>query len=382
MDDILYPIALTCIKGIGPVLARNLIERFGSAESIFREKRGMLEKTPGIGSGLAEAIIRQRDEALQRAKEELEFIHRYGIRTCYMDDEDYPARLRECPDAPIVLFAKGEMDLNAAHFIGVVGTRRPTEQGRENCRKLVSDLAQTMPGTVIVSGLAYGIDVCAHQAALQAGLPTIGVLAHGLDRIYPPSNRPVAAEMAKHGGLITEYPSRTNPDKPNFVQRNRIVAGLCDAVVVVESAHRGGALITAKLAFEYNREVFTFPGRVNDEYSSGCHELIKNNVASLIESADDLLHYLDHPVYRGKTEPQERTLFAPPATEPGKRLPDHLPEEDRQLLQTLYDHPDGVPINDLVELTSQPFSQLSGRLLGLEMQGLVKRLPGNVYKAS
>ncbi len=379
MDNILYPIALTCIKGIGPMLAKRLIEHLGSAERIFREKRGMLERTPGIGQTLAEAIIRQRDEALLRAGEELEFIRRYGIRTYYIDDANYPTRLKQCQDAPLVLFAKGETNLNAAHFIGIVGTRRPTEQGRNNCHKLVADIAQALPGTVIVSGLAYGIDVCAHQAALQAGLPTVGVLAHGLDRLYPPPHRPIAAEMVKHGGgLLTEYPSRTNPDRPNFVQRNRIVAGLCDALVVVESAHRGGALITAKLAFDYDREVFTFPGRVSDEYSAGCHELIKSNVAALIESADDLLRYIDQPVNKGKAQPKEPTLFD---QQPSNDLPANLPEEDRRLLLTLRDNPDGLLVNDLVEPTGQPFSQLSIRLLELEMRGLVKRLPGNVYKA-
>lgn len=370
-NGLLYKIGITCIKGIGPMLAKNLIAYTGSPENIFKEKRGVLERIPGIGTVLAEEIVKQRDEALKRASQELEFIDRQGIRTCYFTDKDYPYRLKECADAPLVLFGKGMPDLNAARFIAVVGTRKATDEGRENCRRLIEGIARALPGAVIVSGLAYGIDVCAHKAALEFGLPTVAVLAHGLDMIYPALHRSVAGNILAHGGgLLTEYMSATRPDKPNFVQRNRIVAGMCDTLVVVESARKGGALITAHLACDYNRDVFAFPGRVTDETSAGCHELIKRNLAALIESADDLLDAMNWlPKDKNAAEhPLQQTLF------------DACPEEEDDFLRMLRTHPDGLSANELVALTMQPFSQVSSRLLEMELNGLVKRMPGNVYK--
>ena len=369
MDNILYPIALTCIKGIGPMLAKRLIEQLGSAERIFREKRGMLERTPGIGQTLAEAIIRQRDEALQRAGEELEFIRRYGIRTYYIDDANYPTRLKQCQDAPLVLFGKGETDLNAAHFIGIVGTRRPTEQGRNNCHKLVADIAQALPGTVIVSGLAYGIDVCAHRGALANNLSTVAVLGHGLDRIYPASHRRTAIEMLEQGGLLTEYLTGSLPDRYNFVQRNRIVAGMSDATIVVESAAKGGSLITADLANSYNRDCFAVPGRIGDSCSEGCNRLIHDNKAALLLSADDLVKAMGwEPRNARETVGNvQRSLFL------------DLSEEEALVVRILMERGE-LHINTLVVAADIPVNRMSALLFELEMKGVVRVLAGGVYR--
>lgn len=367
--SLLYTIGITRIKGIGPTLAKNLIAYTGSPESIFTEKGKTLEKIPGIGRILAGEIINQRTEALKRAEREVDFIQRNNLHTYYFNDKTYPCRLKECPDSPILLFGRGDMELNSARFISIVGTRKATETGKENCRKLVDDIAQALPGAVIVSGLAYGVDVCAHKAAVEAGLPTIGVLAHGLDTLYPAVHSAVASKMVRHGGLLTEFPSGTNPDRPNFVQRNRIVAGMCDALIVVESHRKGGALITAELANGYNRDVFAFPGRVADEASAGCNRLIKQNKAILIESADDLIQCMNWGnTDKGSHSPIQTSLFS------------ELSEEEESALAALNKYPDGLSANELAMLTSRPFSQVSSLLLGMEFKGVVKSLPGNIYK--
>ena len=290
-DTLKYKIGITLIKGIGCNLAKNLIAYVGSVEGVFKEKQQNLAKIPGIGEVLSNEIVSQ--DVLKRAEQEIEFILKNKIQTYYFTDRHYPYRLKECADSPIMLYSKGNCDLNNGKFVGIVGTRNATETGKENCKKLISDLATAQPNIIIVSGLAYGVDICAHKAALEAELPTIGVVGHGLDRIYPAAHRPTAVKMLEKGGLLTEYLSMTNPDRPNFVQRNRIIAGMCDATVVIESAARGGALITSEAANEYNRDVFAFPGRVNDEWSVGCNNLIKNNKASLIESADDIMRFMN-----------------------------------------------------------------------------------------
>ncbi len=368
-ESLLYSIGITCIKGIGPRLAQNLIEHFKSLDIVFREKRFSLLKTPGIGSELAETIVAQREGALARAAKELEFIEKNGIKTYCRNDDNYPKLLKECDDAPIVLYGKGKLDFDSPRFVSVVGTRSPTKQGEENCQKMISDLAVALPDTTIVSGLAYGIDVCAHKAALLAGLPTIGVLAHGLDTLYPPYHRSVAADMMEQGGLVTEYMSGTKPDKPNFVQRNRIIAGLSEAVVVVESARRGGALNTARRARDYNRDVFTFPGRVTDEFSKGCHNLVKENIAALIESAEDLILQSNWSEERNKKNvPVQQTLF------------NELPEEQQVLLKLLQDHPEGLSSHELSEMTQWPQGDVSLHVTLLELSGNVELLPGKVYK--
>jgi DNA processing protein len=290
-DNLHYRIGITLIKGIGNSLAKNLIAYIGSEEGIFKESQKNLAKIPGIGEVLSHEIANA--DVLKRAEQEVEFIIKNKIVPFYFTDREYPFRLKECADAPIIIYTRGNCSLNDGRFIGLVGTRNATETGKDNCRKLIQDIAQQLPNAIIVSGLAYGVDICAHKTAVECGLPTIGVVGHGLDRIYPAVHRPTAVKMVENGMLLTEYLSGTNPDRQNFVQRNRIIAGLCDATVVVESAVRGGALITAEVANDYSRDVFAFPGRVGDEWSAGCNALIKNNKASLIESADDIMHIMN-----------------------------------------------------------------------------------------
>ena len=367
-DELLkYKIGITLIKGIGCNLAKNLIAYIGSVEGVFSEKQKILAKIPGIGEVLSKEIVSQ--DVLKRAESEIEFILKNKIQTLYFTDRDYPYRLKECPDSPIMLYKKGNCDLNNGKFIGIVGTRNATETGKENCRKLISDFAASQPNAIIVSGLAYGVDICAHKAALDAGLPTIGLIGHGLDRIYPASHRPTAVKMLEQGALLTEYLSGTNPDRQNFVQRNRLIAGMCDATVVVESAARGGALITAELANDYNRDVFAFPGRVNDEWSAGCNTLIKNNKASLIESADDILKFMNWEKQNSETQPNiQTTLFL------------DLSDEEQEIVSILRQNSEGIQLNELAIQLEKPISKISSMLLEMEFKGVVKCLPGNLYR--
>jgi len=368
-ESLKYKIGTTLIRGIGPNLSKTLIAYIGSAEGLFSEKRQNLEKIPGIGSILSSEIISRKTEALRRAEKEIEFILKNNIHTFYFTDNQYPFRLKECPDSPILFYGKGNLDLNKGKFIGIVGTRKATDVGKDNCKKIISDIAQHLPNAIIVSGLAYGIDICAHKAAIDAGLPTIGVLGHGLDRIYPATHGLVANKMLEKGGLLAEYPSETNPDRPNFVQRNRIIAGMCDALIVIESNEKGGALITANLANDYNRDVFAFPGRIDDEASKGCNALIKHNKAALIESAEDLLRFMNW----------EKKDKAMPISAQTSLFID-LSEDEQVVLAALRQYPDGIQTNELATLLAKPFSKISSLLLELEFKNTVKCLPGNTYK--
>ena len=370
-ENLKYKIGITLIKGIGNNLAKNLIAYVGSVEGIFKEKQQNLARIPGIGEILSREIATQiiSGNVLKRAEQEIEFITKNKILTYYFTDKEYPFRLKECPDSPVLIYSKGNCNLNNGRFVGIVGTRNATDTGKENCKKLVADLKNALPNVIIVSGLAFGIDICAHKTALELCLPTIGVIGHGLDRIYPDLHRPTAVKMLENGGLLTEYLSQTNPDKQNFVQRNRIIAGLCDAVVVVESGKKGGALITAELANDYNRDVFAFPGRVTDEWSKGCHALIKNNKASLIESADDILRFMNWEKQDQTSSPIIQTAMFP-----------DLSEEEQSIVSILRQHPDGVQLNELAIQLEKPVSKISSLLLEMEFKGFVKCLPGNLYK--
>ena len=366
-ETLKYKIGITLIKGIGNSLAKNLIAYIGSVEGVFNEKQQNLAKIPGIGELLSKEIVAQN--VLKRAEQEIEFISKNKIQSMYFTDRDYPYRLKECSDSPIMIYSKGNCDLNNGKFIGIVGTRNATETGKENCKKLIDVLRSIHPNVIIVSGLAYGIDICSHKAAIDSGMLTIGVIGHGLDRIYPAAHRPTAIKMIQNGALLTEYLSLTNPDKQNFVQRNRIIAGLCDAVVVVESGIRGGALITAELANDYNRDVFAFPGRITDEWSVGCNALIKNNKASLIESADDLLKIMNWEKTDSISIPIVQTA-----------LFQDLSEEEQGIITTLRQHPEGVQVNEMALKLVKPISKISSLLLELEFKGLVKCLPGGMYR--
>ena len=368
MDDLLkYKIGITFIKGVGNNLAKNLIAYLGGVEAVFFEKQKNLAKIPGIGEVISREIVSQ--DVLHRAEEEVEFIQKNKIQTYFFTDKLYPYRLKECNDAPIMLYSKGNLELNNGKFIGVVGTRKATETGKENCKSFISELAYSLPNVIIISGLAYGIDICAHKASVDTTIPTIGVLGHGLDRIYPESHRSTAVKMLQQGGLITEFVSKTNPDKQNFVMRNRIIAGLCDALVVVESAGKGGALITAEISNDYNRDVFAFPGRITDEWSKGCNMLIKSNKASLIESADDLLKFMNWE----KEDISKKTLVQ-------SSLFQDLSDEEKKIVGLLRQQPDGLQLNEIAIQNATPVSKISSMLLEMEFKGLLKCFPGNLYR--
>jgi len=361
MQEKRYTLALTFLKGLGTTQALRCYEHYGSAEAVFAEENA---EVPKLRAALAHA-----PEALQRADEELDFCEENRIRVITRSDSDYPARLRECPDAPLVLFYRGTAHLNARRVVSVVGTRHITEYGKDLCRHFCEDLKRLVPDALVVSGLAYGVDIHAHRNALQNELDTIAVLAHGLDRIYPSAHRDTAVRMICQGGLITEYPTRTNPDKGNFVRRNRIVAGLADATLVVESAAKGGALITARLAQDYARDVFTFPGRTSDPYSTGCNALVRNNTAALVTCAEDLV------LAMGWTSPAEKKAQTAIQRE---LFPELSPEEER--ITNVLAGADSLSTSQLLNEIQLPFSKLNALLFGLELKGILKSLPGGKFR--
>lgn len=360
-------LALTRVRGLRAAAIGTILRTVGSASILFDNLSSIDEILPEAGPELRAALA---DPApMETAKWELEFITEKGIKAITICDDDYPYRLSECSDAPPVIFTMGTADLNARRIVSIVGTRRATEYGKDLCSNFVSDLARELPGTLIVSGLAYGIDVCAHRTALKMGLPTVGVLAHGLDRIYPASHRSVAKEMLSEGGLLTEYMSRTEPFKGNFLQRNRIVAGLADATVVVESPSHGGSLVTASIAQSYARDCFAFPGRVNDQFSIGCNELIARNGAALISSAHDFMVAMNWDAEAKSAAPREAELFP------------QLSPLEQQLIDLLRHHSDGLQLNQLVIALDISVSRIMPALFELEMKNLVRAVAGGCYRA-
>lgn len=365
-DQLYYHIALSLVPGVGDKTARNLITHFGSATAIFKQSKKSLLKIGGIGMKLADAICSAN--FARKVEKEIQFIERNGIRAFTIADANYPSRLRNCDDAPIVFFQKGDVDLNRRKVLGIVGTRRATSYGREFCRDFVAELKPFHP--VVISGLAYGTDINAHRAALDNGLPTVAVLAHGLDRIYPGVHQGVARQMTSTGGgLVTEYLSGTNPDKENFPRRNRIIAGLCDAIIVVEAGRRGGALITAEIANTYNRDVFAVPGRLSDRYSEGCNRLIKTNKAALITGTADLTYLLDW-----KTEDDtvlknsQHALFV------------DLTDSEKEVYEVLRNNNPGIELEKLCIMLNLPVSRVSELLMIMEIKGVVRNKPGKIYE--
>ena len=368
-QEVLHCLALQQLPGVGIISARVLYDVFSNATDVFARRDELVHYTQPA----QRRLIKQLDcpEAFCRAEQELTFAQKNGIDAICIGDRRYPSRLRECPDAPLVLFFKGNTNLNALRIVSLVGTRNATDYGRQLCNDFIRDLKILCPEVLIVSGLAYGIDIAAHRAALEHQLPTVGVLAHGLDRIYPAVHRKTAIEMLEQGGLLTEYMTGTNPDRQNFVQRNRIVAGMADATIVVESAGKGGALITAGLATDYHRDCFAFPGRVGDPFSLGCNALVRDNKAALILSAEDFVKAMSWDLsLTHKQAPQaiQRQLFL-----------DLSPEEEA-LVAALRPHRDGLQINLLVVEADIPINRASALLFELEMKGVVKALAGGVYK--
>jgi DNA processing protein len=355
-------IALTLIKGVGHVTAKNLLATFGEADSIFKASKEALMQVPGVGAGIAAQIL--ETDALEEAARQLRFLEKHKIETLFFKDDNYPRRLRECPDAPIILYYKGTADLNHARVVSIVGTRRATEYGKMLCRQLAETLRSY--NVLVVSGLAYGIDIAAHKESLANEIPTIGVLGHGLDRIYPSMHKTIAQGMLRNGGLLTEFPLNTLPDRENFPKRNRIIAGIADVTIVVEATSKGGALITADIAGSYSRDVFAFPGRTTDEYSQGCNFLIKTNRAGLLNHARDLVYYL------GWDDPHRKSA------ERQLKLPVGLSLEELSIVQVLRDAP--AMVDEIAIKTTLQQSKLAIHLLSLEMQGVLTSLPGNVYR--
>ena len=361
-------LALSRVQVQNPALLRQIIDVAGSAKELFDNIDYVEDILPGISPVLVSAL---RDKSIiERAKREMEFVQKNGIKLTCLNDSDYPARLFECSDAPIALYSLGDIPFNAKHIVSIVGTRHATEYGKELCTAFVRDLARFLPGTLVVSGLAYGIDICAHRAAVEAGLPTVGVLAHGLEKLYPQTHRSVAKKMIEQGGgLLTEFMSESNPLPQFFVQRNRIVAGMADATIVVESASKGGSLITASIAQGYSRDVFAFPGRVNDQYSCGCNELVCRNRAALITSAYDFVEAMNWGSNAVAAKTVQRELF-----------PAFTPEEE-VLIKLLKSNSDGLQINQLVVKTDMPINVLMPLLFDMEMKGYVKAVAGGCYRA-
>ena len=365
-EQLKFSIGITLINGIGNNIAKNLISTLGNEEAVFKEKKKNLEKIPGIGEKLA-FQINQHGDVLQRAEAEVEFILKNKISYFHYADNQYPFRLKECPDAPLLLYFKGNTDINTVKIIGIVGTRSPTDYGKQLCRDFIREL-RDIPGVLIISGLAYGVDICAHKASLENDIPTLGVVAHGLDMIYPRIHRNTAVKMIETGGLITEYISKTNPDRQNFVQRNRIIAGMSDAVIVIESAEKGGALLTADFAQDYNRDIFAFPGRVGDAFSKGCNQLIAEQKASLIENASDFVRLMG---WEERTKNPEKQLF----------IFNELNEDEQLIYALLKNNYNGVHVNSLSLEMGIAYSKLTSILLAMEFKSLIRALPGGVYKA-
>ncbi|MDR1199169.1 MAG: DNA-processing protein DprA [Prevotellaceae bacterium] len=358
-----YYIAIELIPNVGSITAKKLIAYCGGVEAVFSDSKSAIGKITGIGNTLADSVLSNRDEAVKTAEKEINFIEKNNIKTFIYTEKDYPRRLQACDDSPVVFFSKGDVDFNHAKVLSVVGTRNATDYGTELCEKIIADLA-VRHKPVIVSGLAYGIDVCAHKAALKNGLKTIAVMGSGLNIIYPFSHRNVANQILQQGALITDFTSQSIFDRKNFLQRNRIIAGLADATIVVESGKKGGALVTADIAVSYNRDVLTFPGRVGDEYSAGCNRLVKTNKAALIEDVTDIEYVL------GWISKNEKA----------KQLPlfDTLNEKEMLVINYLKEA-DTDTIDNISHMTEIPMSQLSAMLLTLEFGGYVKSLPGKSY---
>ncbi|OJU53749.1 MAG: DNA protecting protein DprA [Bacteroidales bacterium 45-6] len=362
-----YRIALTKIPGVGDIIARNLLRGMGDEAAIFTESRKAL-----LAAGISARIIEEikRPALLEEAKREAEFVEKNKITPIFISGKEYPSRLIDCVDAPVLLYYKGNADLNSKKIISIVGTRKATSYATDFCETFLRELSSLFPDVIIASGLAYGIDIHAHRTSLKLGLSTVGVLAHGLDRFYPSVHQRTALEMIGQGGLLTEFPSGTNPDKHNFVRRNRIVAGMADAVIVLESAEKGGSLITAEIASSYYKDVFALPGRATDLQSAGCNNLIVNNKAALLQSAESFVRQM------GWGNTASKASSAKPPIQ--RELLLDLTHEERAVYDALYS--EEMQVNLLAVRANIPLSKLFYTLLDMEMKGIIKPLPGGVYR--
>ncbi len=361
-NDLLYQVALTLIPNIGPVQAKILLQHFDITE-IFKAKRSTLEKIEGIGTIKADSIRSFID--FSKAEEEIAFIEKYKIKPLFLTDTAYPKRLLNCYDPPTLLYYRGDADLNVAKIIAVIGTRNHTEYGKQVTEKLVKELADQH--ILVVSGLAYGIDAIAHKSAIKNQLATVGVLAHGLNQLYPPEHSTLAKDMINHGGgLLTEFRSDSKPDKHNFPVRNRIVAGMCDATIVIETGSKGGSMITAELANGYNRDVFALPGKITDTKSAGCNYLIKNNKALLLTNAEELIQTMGWAL-RQTLVKKQKELFIELAAE-------------EKIIVTLLKEKETVHIDEINYISGLSSSAVAVAILNLELQNVVLSLPGKLYQ--
>ncbi len=364
-SSVFHALILAQLPMIGKITARKLITECGSIEAVFTEKKRNLLSIEGIKTSVVHSLEHISPEIYAKAENELEFLETNKIQTFIINDENYPKRLRHCSDAPFMFFGKGKMNFNVPKVVAIVGTRKAGSYGTSFTKQLIADFVES--DVLVISGLAYGIDTAAHEAAVHHNMQTIGVLGHGFRILYPASNRKLAIQMVKNGGLITEFLSDVGPDAGNFPTRNRIIAGLSDAVVVVEARSEGGALITANLAFSYDRDVFSVPGRVGDVQSEGCNNLIKSNKAALITSAKDVLELMRWDDDKGSKKNRQEKLFF------------DVSEEEKQIISYIQQQ-DEMDIDTLSAKINMPISRLASVLLSLECKCYIECLPGKRYK--
>lgn len=363
-EDLLYVLALQRVKGIGDVNAKKLIAHCGSAKNVLNEKRHVLEKINGVGSFTIKNLF--KSENLKEAEKELKYIQKNNIETLYFENKNYPSKLKHCVDGPILMFKEGDFNLENQPIISIVGTRKITSYGRDFCERLVAELKEYNP--IIVSGFAYGVDICAHRAAIKNDLQTIGVLAHGFEDVYPKSHKKYVSEVNNSGGFITDFWHNDELQRENFLKRNRIVAGISEATVIIESADKGGSLVTADIANSYSRDVFAVPGRSTDVYSRGCNDLIKRNKAAILTSANDLVEMLN---WKLEIEPQKVIQ---------KQLFIDLDETEQIVYDFLLD--EGKELLDIISINCElPIHKTTTVLFNLEMKGVVKPLPGKLFEA-
>lgn len=363
-SEIMYQIALTMAKGVGVHTIKKLVSSLGSERKVFECSRKELESIPGIGAAIAKNI--KDPLILKQAEKEIHFLEKAGAKAIPFNSEAYPNRMRECVDAPYILYCKGEMKMNSDHVIGVVGTRKMSSYGKTNCEEIITSLAHKHPDLTVISGLAYGVDGCAHKKAVELGIQTIGVVGHGLDMLYPARHRALSYKMMERGGVVTEFRAKCIVDKKNFVSRNRIIAGMCDVILVVESGEKGGALFTAEFANSYDKDVCAIPGRIGDIYSAGCNKLIKNHQATMVENAEDIEQLMNWDITEAKQPGINISRFM------------QLTDQERIIVEALQ-MGDKMDMNQIVRKTQIPFGQLSSLLFDMEMKDIVCSAPGNMY---
>jgi DNA processing protein len=362
-DELYYRIALTMIPELGPVCAKLLVENFGDARAVFKARKKEIGMVAGIGELRAKYL---KDwNGFAEVEKEIAFLHKYGIRPLFITDREYPQRLLHCYDPPTLLYYRGNTDLNTVRIISIIGTRNHTEYGRMIAEQLIMGMAPFQ--VIIVSGLAFGIDAIAHRTALQQGLSTIGVLAHGMDTLYPAQHKALAKEMIQQGGLLTEFRKSEKPDKHNFPKRNRIVAGMSDATIVIETAVKGGSMITAELAHNYNRDLFAVPGRISDPKSSGCLTLISQNKAVLLTNAEQLVETMGWEEKKKKPRNRQKEMFIELSP-------------DEKIIVGLLQEKETMAVDELYFRSMLSSSSVAAAILNLELQNMISAMPGKIYR--